>query len=174
METNRLLLLGLLKSQEQHGYQLMDFVERNLANLHSLKKATAYYELKRMEEQGLVSVRIEQDEGRPPRRVYAMTEAGEASFADLMRECLRDADPLGSATLTGLMFLDHLAPDECGDLLAEKVDGLKRHLVAYERAPSHGPNSTIDLAIQHVRARLAMEITWYEKLIVELQQRNHS
>ncbi len=171
MEQNRLLLLGLLKSQEQHGYQLMDFIDRNLANLTTLKKPTVYYELKRMEEQELVAVRLEQDEGRPPRRIYSLTPAGEEAFAALLRESLTDSDPLGSASLTGLMFLDWLPPGEACRLLTEKVDGLKNHLRSYRHAPSHGPDSTIDLAIQHVAARLAMEITWYESLIQKLQSR---
>lgn len=170
MEQHRLLILGLLRAQNQHGYQIMEFVERQLGNLTKLKKATVYYELKRMEEQGLVAVRIEQDEGRPPRRIYSLTERGEALFFEQLRESLRDDDPLSSATITGLIFLDALDRAEACQLLAEKVTGLRQQLALYHRAPSHGPGATLDLVIQHVSARLEMEIGWYESLTEQLHK----
>ncbi len=35
------LLLGLLKGEQQHGYQLNDFIEKNLSRFNTLKKASA-------------------------------------------------------------------------------------------------------------------------------------
>lgn len=46
----KLLLLGILRQQEMHGYQLYEFIERDLAACTNLTKPTAYYLLNKMAE----------------------------------------------------------------------------------------------------------------------------
>ena len=70
---NELLLLGLLRQQSQHGYQINDFIERNLSRMASLKKATAYALLERLREAGHISAVTVQEGNRPPRQVYTIT-----------------------------------------------------------------------------------------------------
>lgn len=171
MDQNRLLLLGLLKTQEQHGYQLMDFVERNLGHVTNLKKATVYYELKRLQEKHLVSVRQEQDGGRPPRQVYSLTPEGEQAFLDLLRENLRQAKSDNCTTDVGLMFMDWLPAGEVRSLLEERLAALHQRLALYRATPSHGEDSVVDLAIGHVAARLEAEIAWFEGLVQRLEKR---
>ena len=48
-----LLLLGVLRQGEMHGYQLHDFIERSLAFCTDLKKPTAYFLLDKMGSQRL-------------------------------------------------------------------------------------------------------------------------
>lgn len=171
MDQNRLLVLGLLKTQEQHGYQLMDFVERNLGRVTNLKKATAYYELKRLQEQRLVSVRQEQQGARPPRQVYSLTPEGEQAFLDLLRANLRQAEPESCTADAGLIFIDWLPSDEVQALLDEKLTALRERLQLYRATPSHGDDSSVDLAISHVAARLESEIAWLEGFVRRLQER---
>ncbi len=168
MDQNHLLLLGLLKAQESHGYQLMDFVERNLARITSLKKATAYYELRRLEQQGLVSVRKEQEGGRPPRQVFALTAAGEAAFLDLLRESLQMAETPTCSSDIGLMFMNHLSPDEVHTLLRRKLEGLRLSLALYRATPEHAHGSAVNAATAHVAARLETEIAGFESLLQQL------
>ena len=171
MQENRLLLLGLLKLQEQHGYQLMDFVDRNLSRITSLKKATVYYELKRLEALGLVAMRQEQSGGHPPRRVYALTPAGEQTFLDLLRENLRAAEPATCGTDVSLMFLDWLEPPEARELIEQKLAALRERLEMQRATPSHGEGSAVDLAISHVATRLDAEIHWFEAHLETLASR---
>ena len=44
-----LLLLGVLRKREMHGYQLSEFLEAHLGMFFDLKKATAYNLLRKME-----------------------------------------------------------------------------------------------------------------------------
>lgn len=168
MDQNHLLLLGLLKAQESHGYQLMDFVERNLARITTLKKATAYYELKRLEQQGLVSVRKEQEGGRPPRQIFALTPAGETAFLDLLRENLRTAETPACSSDIGLMFMDHLSSAEAHALLVHKLEGLRLALELYRAAPAHVHASAVNKAMAHVAARLETEIAGFKSVLKEM------
>lgn len=168
MSHTRLLLLGMLQVQERHGYELMDAVDRQFSAFASLKKATAYYELNRMEEEGLVTARKEEQEGRPSRRVFTVTPAGKAAFRDLLREALRQPGAGVAAADAGLMFLDWLPRGEAAALLSERVAALRRSLEACRALPRHRPGSGVHLTIAHLVARLEFEIEWHERLIAQL------
>ena len=90
-----LLLLGLLRSQEMHGYQLHEAIDSHLGMGVQLTKPTAYRLLSNMAEDGWVTYREEQEGNRPPRRVYAITAQGEVAFQRLLRENLANYQPVG-------------------------------------------------------------------------------
>jgi len=50
----QLLLLGLLRRQEMHGYQLNEFIEEKMHFCIDLKKPTAYYLLDKLAQEGLL------------------------------------------------------------------------------------------------------------------------
>ena len=76
----KLLLLGLLRQQEMHGYQLYEFIERELSFCTDLKKPTAYYLLNKMAERGWIVEEQSQEGKRPPRKVFRLTAQGEAAY----------------------------------------------------------------------------------------------
>ena len=46
----QLLLLGLLRREDMHGYRLNEFIERDMAFCTDVKKPTAYYLLDKLAE----------------------------------------------------------------------------------------------------------------------------
>jgi DNA-binding PadR family transcriptional regulator len=48
MDERALLLLGVLRVQSQHGYQINEFIERTLGRVTDMKKPTAYAILERL------------------------------------------------------------------------------------------------------------------------------
>ncbi len=60
----KLLLLGLLRMQDMHGYQINDFIDAFLAVCVDVKKPTAYYLLNKMHADGWIAVE-EQAGGQP-------------------------------------------------------------------------------------------------------------
>src|SRR5690242_8184236 len=107
-----LLLLGLLRKGDMHGYGLNDFIEQYLALCADLKKPTAYALLNRMEEQGWVERHAEQVGKRPPRHIYRLTAVGEAQFQALLRENLAAYHPVRFSADIGLAFADALSAEE--------------------------------------------------------------
>ena len=59
-----------------HGYELKRRVVR--PSLATVSNNSLYPALRRFEELGAVTVTVEQQEGRPARRTYRLTEAGAA------------------------------------------------------------------------------------------------
>jgi DNA-binding PadR family transcriptional regulator len=76
-------LLGLLSQRPRHGYELRAAFEALVGGeeLWDVKPAQIYTTLARLEESGLIrQEQIEQDSG-PEKRIYALTDAGQAELA---------------------------------------------------------------------------------------------
>ena len=83
------ITLALLEEENSHGYELMKRMEEEFG-LEQINPGPVYRTLRQMENEGLC--RSERDvppaeEGGPPRRVYAITEAGEAYLAAWAKAC---------------------------------------------------------------------------------------
>jgi DNA-binding PadR family transcriptional regulator len=75
-------ILGILDYQPLHGYALKRVLEEGIATFWPVNLAAIYPSLRKLEEDGLVSHRMEPTrEGRPDRRVYEVTEAGRRELA---------------------------------------------------------------------------------------------
>ncbi len=169
MDEQELLLLGLLKVQSQHTYQLNDFIERNLSHLTEMKKPTAYAVLERLSKAGYVEVRSEQEGKRPPRKVYSITPAGEALYQRLLRENLAQSDHMRFAGNVGLMFLDDLPASEAIAWLSQRLQDLERLITVHEQAPRHEHGLGVDLALEHVLVHLRADHAWLQSTIERLE-----
>ena len=160
MDERVLLLLGLLRAQSQHGYQLNEFIERNLSRVTDMKRPTAYAILDRLSRQGFVETHAEQSGNRPIRRIYEITPAGEALFQRAVREILVEPGRPTTMGDIGLMFLDALPPAEARACLERRIMQLDEQIAAYAQTPPHGHGSGVDLAIGRVLHLLRADRAW--------------
>lgn len=170
MDEDILLLLGLLKTQRQHGYQINEFIEKNLSRVTAMKKATAYALLARLSEAGYISVQAEQEGNRPPRKVYSITPAGEQHFNDLLQANLARADRMVFSGDIGLMFLDHLPRDTAARLLLERRDQIDRQIAIYTNVPRHDDALGVDLAMERILVLLRADRDWLTGLVERLER----
>ena len=75
-----ILLLGVLSAGPGHGYEIIAGLKERSMGEFDLPEGTVYPSLHRLETDGLLSSRWEKSQGRR-RRVYSLTEAGEAALA---------------------------------------------------------------------------------------------
>lgn len=82
------ILLGLLHRSPRHGYELArDFAAGTaLREVLHLEPSMLYAYLKKLESAGLVTPTIEAHDGRPPRRIFALTVSGEAELRRWLAE----------------------------------------------------------------------------------------
>ncbi len=73
-------LLGFLNYQPMTGYELKQTMDISTSNFWHAKQSQIYTTLKTMEEKGLVVSDIEEQNGRPNRRVYTITESGRTAL----------------------------------------------------------------------------------------------
>jgi DNA-binding PadR family transcriptional regulator len=169
MDERALLLLGILRAQSQHGYQINEFIERNLSRVTDMKKPTAYAILDRLSRDGYVQMRTEQEGNRPPRKVYSITPKGEQAFEDLLRTTLAHADRFSAPGDIGLMFLAHLPPAEAIVLLEQRLADLAGQRASYERAPRHEYDLGARLAIERILLHMETERLWLADAIALLR-----
>ena len=163
-----LLLLGLLRSQDMHGYQLHEAIDSHLGMGVQLTKPTAYRLLSNMAEQGWVTYRAEQEGNRPPRRVYTITAQGEAAFQQLLRENLATYQPAEFTCQIGLAFLDELSTEEALALLYSRRTGMADIL---ESTREHGEHpGSLQLMLDHQVHLLAAELDWLDTVIARIQK----
>lgn len=160
MDERALLLLGMLRVQSQHGYQINEFIERTLGRVTDMKKPTAYAILERLGQGGYVSVRTEQEGSRPPRKVHAITPSGERLYLELLRAQVASPQRTPSAGGIALMFLDDLPADERVELVRRRIVALDDLITTYDEAPRHGHGLGVDLAIEQQRYILRAEREW--------------
>jgi len=70
------ILLLMLREWSSYGYELME--KMATFGLSAMNPGTFYRTLRQMEKDGMVSSNWDTSEGGPARRVYSITEAGEA------------------------------------------------------------------------------------------------
>ncbi|GAA0713432.1 PadR family transcriptional regulator [Dactylosporangium roseum] len=91
-------LLALLAKEAAHGYELVRRVEA--AGFDGVGYGTVYPLLTRMRRLGLVAGELEASPAGPPRKVYALTEAGRSRLHAWRQQWTRFTDTV-DAVLTG-------------------------------------------------------------------------
>lgn len=163
-----LLLLGLLRRGDTHGYQLHEFINRYMASCVDLKKPTAYYLLDRMAAAGWVTRTDQQEGSRPPRRVYAITPEGEEVFRLLLRQNLAAHHPARFPGDIGLAFLDALPPAEAHAHLLIRRAALAGEIAALADVPLH--TGALQLMVEHRARHLAAELDWLDTVLARFDQ----
>lgn len=165
MDDRKLLLLGLLRVQAMHGYQLHQFLEEHLDFLPGLKAPTAYYTLEKMAAEGLVISHEEQAGNRPVRQIYTITPAGEAEFRRLLRSNLSRYDPGESADDIGIGFLAELPPEEVRACLAQKRAAIQARLAHYQEVLARlGEEDGMHLSLRREVMRCQADLAWLDQV----------
>lgn len=171
MESNELLLLGLLDQQDMHGYKLHELLEHQLHFVSDLKRPTAYRLLEYLLRRGMVEREPEREGRRPERMVYHITAAGRARFDKLLREQLARAEPVIHSGNVALLFSDRVPRDERLGLLERRRGGVEEHrgLMASIVA-AHPEGTAVRLAMEHDLAHLETELSWLTSTIQHLKE----
>ena len=90
----RYAILGLLHYQDMHGYKIKRHMEQHFGNMWSINYGQIYPNLKKMEEEGLLTKREVARSGTPSRKLYSITPQGKEAFAEWLV-----SDPHGTMLL---------------------------------------------------------------------------
>ena len=123
-------LLGLLAQQPAHGYYLHQELARRLGQIWHINQSQTYSILNRLEQRGWVRGRLQEQEGRPDRRLLELTPTGRAQFERWLQA------PPGSSVrairvefLTRLYFTRLFKPAQVETLLRRQMVEVEAGLV---------------------------------------------
>ena len=166
----KILLLGLLRGQELHGYGLVDYLNSHSTGGAAIGKSNAYRLLRAMEGEGLISSHTERDGKRPERHVYEITPKGEDFFQEhLLKELAKDAtvDQPGIALLNYLDVVDPAAAARQLQLRRDQV-ALRHTELANVPDDVRHLHPALDLGLRQVE----VELGWLDAKLDELQKIN--
>jgi PadR family transcriptional regulator AphA len=124
------LCLGLLTVHEACGYDLKKTFESSFKHFFPAGYGSIYPALADLADTGLVNCREIPQIGKPDRKVYSITDAGEKAFI----QALNRTDPqhkLRSEFLAMIYFSDRIDDKRLADLLDDRVERLRetvRHI----------------------------------------------
>ena len=163
----KLLLLGLLREHEMHGYQINELIDAHLGTSIQIKKPTVYKLLDDMVDDGWVKFHEEQEGNYPTRRVYKITPEGRKAFRQLLRQSLADYRPVSYLGNIGIMYLDPLPGKDVSTLLHKRREQIERLAQGIQADEEHQGGFQLMLSY-HLR-HLSTELEWLDEVISHLQ-----
>jgi len=162
----KLLLLGVLRDHEMHGYQLNEMLGQSVGLPIKLTKPNAYKLLNKMEQDGWVTYRKEQEGNRPPRRVYTITDKGEIAFYQMLRDSLAAYAAPEFPSTAVFNFLDLLPSAEAVALLQERREKVVAHFKKV--AEMDAEMREMHLGIEYLFRFYRIELEWLDEVMVQL------
>lgn len=162
-----LLLLGLLRQNEMHGYQINEFIDSHLGSGINLTRPTAYRMLHNMADRGWITFHEEKVGKRPTRRIYAITKEGEAKFHEILLTCLGEYQPAEYPSSVCIAFIDYLPVEVILPLLEKRLQAINEQISRLKADKNH-PGAfqlTIDHQVKHLEVDFAFVsdlISWLE------------
>ena len=163
----KLLLLGLLRMEKMHGYQINELIDTHLGTSIQLKKPTVYKLLGTMVDDGWIKYHEEQEGNYPTRRVYRITPGGEEAFQRLLRNNLASYSPVSYLNNIGIVYLDALPGKEAADLLDQRRAEVAGIIQKIDTDEKH--QGGFKLMLSYNRRHLTVELEWLDEVISQIQ-----
>jgi len=164
----KLLLLGLLRAENAHGYHLVEMLEQHLGLSMGLTKPTAYRLLNEMQRDGWLTAHEAREGKRPTKTVYTITEEGQRQFSNLLGDCLERYQQPQFLYDIGLMFLDVLPTQDIVTRLKKRLEAIEALSEAQKAMlVDHPGNKTIKHQLKH----LQLDQEHIEQLIKDFEQK---
>jgi DNA-binding PadR family transcriptional regulator len=171
------MVLGLLQSGPQHGYELHRILVAHGTLYADFKKPTLYHLLHRLTEQGAVQVTAEGGTRgrRGERLVFAITPRGGELFQDLLRHALSTYDRVETTFEVAAAYLPWLPPKEGLSLLKRRrlaIEALHADVISeldhFNGAPPSKVLAARSLATDHALSLLEAELAWLDRAMRHL------
>lgn len=168
----KLLLLGLLRQTDMHGYMLNAHLDSTIPI--AMKKPTAYNLLEIMEKDGWITHRDELT-GNRARKVYTVTESGEAMFFKLLRHQLSAFTPGEHPGMVSIGFLDAIPAPEAVKLIRNRKSQIENYIAIFNKmtegktAPNNHHHGSTNLAIEYTHRALTLEMQFLDEVIKTLE-----
>lgn len=158
-------ILGFVNDKPRTGYDLKKAFDSSVAHFWPASQSQIYRTLDRLTADGFVEVRIVQQDGKPNRKVYHITETGYAQLQEWL------VNPLPLTALREAFFIqffwaDAISRDELANLLENRASCHKSRIEDYskilKRFDVKPPAGEWDKVLQPliVEAGIELEKTW--------------
>jgi PadR family transcriptional regulator, regulatory protein AphA len=142
----RTLCLGILSQQEASGYEIKKDIEDGLfSHFIDASFGSIYPALTQLAGEGFVTVREQEQTGKPDKKVYAITEAGRNALAKAI-SVVPAKDKYRSEFLFQMLLQDYLSPEMMLVAIQKQLNDLNEDLgrIADCSQEGHGSHFVAD------------------------------
>ena len=126
-------VLAALLEGEASGYELSKLFDVSLANFWPATPQQLYRELERLAQDGLIEARVVQQERRPNKRMFTLTEAGRTDLRVFAATPPRRPTAIRDELLIKIQALDGTDPAVTRELIEERMSWARGKLARYKR-----------------------------------------
>lgn len=142
-------LLGFLREEPLHGYDLHKQVSAQLGSVWRLGQSQMYAILKDYAARGWIKTIAAPQNGRPARKMLKLTAAGERAFADWLKQTARGLREFRVDFFARLYFARRAGRPALRALLQHQIAATQKE---YDTLTAAEPTSEFDAAVKHFRA----------------------
>lgn len=118
------IVLGCLFDKSLSGYDLKKLFSLSFAFFSGLSYGSIYPALKKLEKEGLITMKLEIQENAPNRKVYTITEEGKQSFLSSLKSPF-GVESYKDALLMRMFFFERLTKQERLDAAQHYLDQVR-------------------------------------------------
>jgi len=148
------IILGFLMYGNLTGYDLKKLFSISFSFFSGLSYGSIYPALKKMEQEGLISMNLEIQDGTPNRKVYTITETGRAFFDNTLKAPIHFDRPK-NPFLMHLFFFSFLTKEE-------RVSSTRQYLSNVEK---------MNEELESLRPEIEAQADRYQTLCFQLGKR---
>lgn len=178
------LILGLLILSPMTGYELQQFIRKNLALICSHSAGSVQTALSKLEKSGKIEAR-EISKGRRLKKVFTITDVGRSAFSNWIAQPMQ-ADKVKNMELSRLFFSGLAKPEERFTAIQNyirQVEDIRSALFTIRDYLNHMDRQKLppgmdwpqvlrfqEYTIDYGIAAAEFEISWYSRLLCELEE----
>jgi DNA-binding PadR family transcriptional regulator len=125
-------VLAALLEGDASGYDLAKLFDASMANFWTARPQQLYRELDKLEQEGLVVARLVQQQRRPNKRIFTLTDAGRGDLRAFTREPARPT-VTRDALLVKVQAVDDGDIDAVRANIQERMDWARAKLTRYDQ-----------------------------------------
>jgi PadR family transcriptional regulator AphA len=162
------MVLALLSLRDMHGYDMVSFVaDEGLAAVCPVEQSTLYTYLRNVEARGYVDWTEERVGNRPPRKTYALTDAGRAAIDDWLRQPVARMREVRLEFLLKLYFLAEVDRAAHRRLIGEQIAVVEEYLAHLASVPSD--TAFARLVARSKQSAAVATLGWLKQYAYELE-----
>jgi DNA-binding PadR family transcriptional regulator len=176
-------ILGFLNYMPFSGYDLKKVFDTSVQHFWPADQSQIYRTLSRLSDAGLVEVQIVEQEDRPDRKVYSITDEGRTELRDWLAKPL-PLEKARHATLIQVFFAGQLDDQAILSILEREASTTRELIARYDQVPAASVPYvdmvgsareaffwmlTLDFGVHMAQAQLA----WLEGVIQRIKNSEH-
>lgn len=176
-------ILGFLSLAPSTGYDLKKHIDNSTQFFWHAELSQIYPALKQLEVRGLVISEVFPQEGKPDKKIFAITAAGRMALIEWLSEPLDQTPPIKSPVLLKIFFLESLGKSQALAQLSRQLNAQHARLKRYRQETrqqiedytqsSNPVRSGLlwELLRQYGELQAQTSIRWLEMVIQEMEKK---